>query len=131
MVVLRGEILMSKVEIKQDGLRAHVLVDGEKLNHVTKVKFELNPNEVPRFEFEVLGIDADMSFEHAMVSVTHNMVLARELIRAELRKRDSFYNTYVNLLANHIRECDGSMNNLEIAKSFIDDCVIGVGGEEK
>jgi hypothetical protein len=114
-----------KVEIKQEGIKTLVFIDGQKLNRVTKVEFKVTPQEAPRFDFTIFGTETDMYFENADIGIISDLQLAASVVMEELRKQGDWYDTWVKMLTKCIEECNGQMTNEEIAKCYVDDYLLG------
>ena len=59
-----GGIKASNVEIKSNGARHSIFVDGVQMDHVTKVSVEYKHGEIARATIEVLMPDATTKSEY-------------------------------------------------------------------
>jgi ATP-dependent DNA ligase len=47
---------MARIEIKTDGIRAHIFIDGHEIPHVTGYQLSHKTGEIPTLQLSLLGL---------------------------------------------------------------------------
>lgn len=90
---------------KDTWLGTECYIDDKKILGVDSVDFSVSVNEIPKFEFEMMGIpEIDMSGE-VQFSFTPNTVdEAVKVLRNELLKKGDIYKGFLSSMESAVRE---------------------------
>lgn len=99
---------MPRVEIKNknnDWLGTEYIIDGKKIPKVKAVDFRVAVDEVPTFNFEMMGKpDIDMSGRVNFDFSPENLHDACFIVSEELKKHGDFYKSFVSSVQSAIKE---------------------------
>lgn len=102
--------MLSNVKIEQDKENKHihrVFVDGKQIDKITRLGFEVNPQEFPSVTLNIeqlSGVDFEGQAEVNFLNNPFTVQNACEIIQDELLKHGDLYNGFLSSIESSLKE---------------------------
>lgn len=116
-----GKIPRVKVVNEQESwLRAQYYINDHKIDKVKSVDFHVVVDEIPTFDFEMMGIpEIDMTGDVRFSFTPQTVQDAVTVLQNELMNRGDVYNGFLASIRSAIRDCENEIYEDELAKHIL------------